>query len=175
MDPDNRRPVDYPRRAEMLEALSEVAEVSADQRAARLAELWAGDGSAAKLFVVSRSLALRREEAELFRRGGYTAILAEGARAEHVIAFARRHGGRGVIAIASRLHVALLEQARRLPLGRETWGDTRVMLPFLAEGAALADAFSGRTLKVRDGGIALADAFALFPGALLRFTEDGAV
>jgi (1->4)-alpha-D-glucan 1-alpha-D-glucosylmutase len=170
VDPDNRRPVDYGRREALLAVLERASSVGGGF-ATQVSRLFDdAEGGAPKLHVLARGLGLRREDPELFQRGGYTAVNVVGARSDHVVAFARRHAGRGVIAIASRLHFALVEeQAGRVPCGAEIWGDTMVMLPFLAEGARLADALSGRELAVSGGGLRLADAFAVFPGALLRY------
>lgn len=120
-----------------------------------------------------RGLALRREDPELFQRGSYTAVAAEGARSEHVVAFARRHGGRGLVAIATRLHVALADEPGRLPCGADVWEDTRIALPLVPDGTQLQDVLSGRTHAVQAGGLRLSDVLQDFPGALLRYAEGG--
>ncbi|MCW4384247.1 malto-oligosyltrehalose synthase [Salinibacterium sp. SYSU T00001] len=103
VDPDNRRPVDFGQRRELL---------------ARLDEGWrppVDDSGAAKLLVTSRALRLRRDRPELFE--GYAPLEAEGEAAEHLVAFDRG----GAIALATRL-----------PLGLERrggWGETSVDLP----------------------------------------------
>jgi (1->4)-alpha-D-glucan 1-alpha-D-glucosylmutase len=175
VDPDNRRPVDYARRSALLARFERdfvSGSAAVGERVARLFD--APDDGASKLYVLWRGLGLRRDDPELFRRGGYTALTATGAQAEHVVAFARRHEGRALIAIASRLHYALLNEPGRLPCGADVWGDTQAMLPFLAEGTRLTDVLSGRTLVVRAGGVPLAEAFAAFPGALLRCIDSPA-
>jgi hypothetical protein len=55
----------------------------------------------------------------------------------------------------------------RLPCGGEVWGDTRVDLPFLAEGDVLRDAISGREHAVSGGGFAVGDVLATTPVAVL--------
>src|SRR5690606_10528290 len=54
-----------------------------------------------KLYVTSRLLALRASHADAFA-GEYLALGVEGARSEHVCAFARQSGDCTVIAVATR-------------------------------------------------------------------------
>jgi (1->4)-alpha-D-glucan 1-alpha-D-glucosylmutase len=173
VDPDNRRPVDYARRRELLERLeAELAPGHADL-AARVTRLFDDPASGApKLYVIARSLALRRTEREVMLRGGYTPLAGAGTQADHVIAYARRHEGRGLVVVAGRLFAALVRETGHVPLGETVWGNTTVTLPFLEDGTRLTDALTGRTLEVRGGAVRMADAFAHFPGAMLIY-ESG--
>jgi (1->4)-alpha-D-glucan 1-alpha-D-glucosylmutase len=113
VDPDNRRPVDFTARADLL---------------ARIDRGWlpdVDDSGAAKLLVVSRALRARRDHPERFT--GYTPLRATGAAAAHAVAFARR----GVVGVTTRLPVGLA--------ARGGWGDTALPLP---EGT-WTDAFTG--------------------------------
>ena len=103
VDPDNRRPVDYAVRRELL---------------ARLDGGWLPDvdaSGAAKLLVVSRVLRARRDHPQCF--AGYAPVRASGSAAEHAVGFERR----GVLAVATRLPVGLA--------ARGGWGDTALPLP----------------------------------------------
>ncbi|HEV7646951.1 MAG TPA: malto-oligosyltrehalose synthase [Actinophytocola sp.] len=102
VDPDNRRPVDYPTRATLLERLEEGWLPEVD------------DTGAAKLHVVRTALRLRRERPALFT--GYRPLPADGPAAGHVVAFTRT----GVAAVATRLPVGL---------ARKGWQDTVLALP----------------------------------------------
>jgi (1->4)-alpha-D-glucan 1-alpha-D-glucosylmutase len=119
VDPDNRRPVDYRRRAELLAGID----------AGTLPEI--DDEGAAKLLVTTRALRLRRDRPELFQ--GYTPVIASGSAAAHVFAFDRG----GALTIATRL-----------PAGLESaggWAETAVELPAGSWIDALTDRpFSGR-------------------------------
>jgi (1->4)-alpha-D-glucan 1-alpha-D-glucosylmutase len=172
VDPDNRRPVDYERRAQLLR---EMAAAPGGAHYARSLLDSMEDGRV-KLYVTWKSLSLRARLPQLFEQGGYQPLLAAGERAEHVVAFARSHAGATVIALAPRLYYGLLEGSMDLlPLGAEIWRDTRLPLP---EGVtALRDELTGRQLAAAPGDdgqptLRLADILADFPVALL--TAGGA-
>jgi (1->4)-alpha-D-glucan 1-alpha-D-glucosylmutase len=109
VDPDNRRPVDYSLRQELL---------------ARLEDGWLpalDDTGAAKLHVVRHVLRLRRDRPELFT--GYRPLPAQGPAADHVVAFSRRPE---LVAVATRLPMSLTGWADTvlpLPAGPENWRD----------------------------------------------------
>ncbi len=75
VDPDNRRPVDFAVRRELLASIDGGWQPPVDET------------GAAKLLVVSRALRLRRDRPELFT--GYTPVYGEGACAEHLVGFDR--------------------------------------------------------------------------------------
>ncbi|MEP6562328.1 MAG: malto-oligosyltrehalose synthase, partial [Nakamurella sp.] len=103
VDPDNRRPVDYRTRVDLLHRLDGGWRPSIDEQ------------GGVKLLVTSRALRLRRDRPELFT--GYTPIVADGAAAEHAFAFDRG----GVVVVATRLPAGLLAAGG--------WGDTVIALP----------------------------------------------
>ncbi len=100
VDPDNRRPVDYDRRASLLRELSGVPAVDAT--------------GTAKLHLVARLLRLRREDPEAFLAGSSYEPLEAGDRA---VAFVR--AGR----------VVTVAPTRALQVERAGWGDDAVQLP----------------------------------------------
>lgn len=83
VDPDNRRPVDYPARRAALKALRHP-----------------------KLRVVHAALQLRRERPDTFVRGGYAPLLASGSAADHLVGFRR---GDDVAVAVTRWTVRLTE------------------------------------------------------------------
>ncbi|MET0680831.1 MAG: malto-oligosyltrehalose synthase [Burkholderiales bacterium] len=167
VDPDNRRPVDYGRRERLLEALEELAATPAggDSRVPEL--LVRPDDGRAKLWLAWRTLALRKRDPALFEHGDYAPLAVTGAKAAHVVAFARRHEGRTLVAIAGRLFLALTGAAGRPPLGFEVWGDTAVDLSPLGGARELANVLTGEALRIDGRQLALGRAFDQFPVALL--------
>jgi (1->4)-alpha-D-glucan 1-alpha-D-glucosylmutase len=164
-DPDNRRPVDYALRRRLL------AQVDSS-RPEQLFENVA-DGRA-KLFFVKQLLALRKQKSEVFLRGGYTPLQPNGECAGHVVAYARRHQGAGVIVIAARLFASMITQPGALPCGSDVWRDTCVEVPFLQEGTVLRNVLTDRSCRVRSGTVRLADAYDAVPGAALVYEKGEA-
>jgi len=101
VDPDNRRPVDYPLRRKLLAAIDQGEIPTVDE------------SGAAKLLVVSRTLRARRDDPEWF--AGYEPVEVTGSAAEHVVSFDRG----GVVTVTTRLPVGL---------AAEGWGDTALQL-----------------------------------------------
>lgn len=134
VDPDNRRPVDFEARRALLDRLDAGEDPPPIDAS-----------GAAKLWVVSRALRLRRDWPDLFT--GYAPLLAEGPAAAHAVAFDRG----GAITVATRL-----------PVGLERcggWGDTT-----LDVGGAATDVITGRRVPRE---VRLAELLDTYPGALL--------
>jgi (1->4)-alpha-D-glucan 1-alpha-D-glucosylmutase len=161
VDPDNRRPVAYQSRTRALHALRRRRATS--RLCAELLETW--EDGRIKLYVTRSALAMRREHPSLFLDGSYEPIAANGARREHVVAFARRLGEEEAIVAVPRLTVGLTK-GEGAPLG-EVWGDTFLSLPIGDADATYRDAFTGETLVARDARLGLGEVFAAFPVALL--------
>jgi (1->4)-alpha-D-glucan 1-alpha-D-glucosylmutase len=158
VDPDNRRPVDYALRARLLGEVE--GAIEAKQLAAR------PDDPRAKLFVIARTLRLRREREALFRSGEYIALNVQGALAGHVVAFARRLGEEAAVTIAPRLYARLTSAREGPPVGEEVWADTRIEWPPRLAGARFVNIFDSASVDAGDT-LRLADVLASFPVALL--------
>lgn len=138
VDPDNRRPVDFAACRALLARL--------DRPAAGVPPV--DQTGAAKLFVVSRALRLRRDQPALF--SSYTPLYADGPAARHALAFDRG----GAVTVVTRLPVGL-ERAGG-------WRDTALALP----PGRWNDVLSGRTY-IGGRPVALAGLFDRLPVALL--------
>ncbi|PYI63105.1 MAG: hypothetical protein DMC60_01105 [Verrucomicrobia bacterium] len=149
MDPDNRRPVDYAQRREMLETL-ETAKPD------ELMHAWP-DGRI-KMFLTQRVLRFRREHADLFQRGEYLPLRASGIFAECCVGFARHLAGEWIAVIAPRLS----SRVGFPPMG-ELWKDTIIELPEILSLAQAHDLFTCQTLPVRDREVKVADALSILP------------
>ncbi len=169
VDPDNRRPVDYALRVRLLAELRAQAAADLPGLAAELLE-HAEDGRI-KLHVVQAALALRRARPELFAEGAYLPLAAQGERAEHVVAFARRRHDDEALCVVPRLCFGLAGGEQRPPVGA-LWGDTVLALPHAAPGATYRDRLTGATHTVAEHnggmGLALRELLARFPVALLE-------
>ncbi len=157
VDPDNRQPIDWARRRAALAALDETTP-------ARLAAR--PEDGLIKLLVTRRGLALRRAHPELFSEGGYLPLEISGARAGHVIAFARLHRGRAAVAVTGRLFARLGAAARALA-GADVWRDTAVLLPDDVPGGPFRDALTGAEVRGDGRALPLARVFGTLPMALL--------
>jgi (1->4)-alpha-D-glucan 1-alpha-D-glucosylmutase len=89
VDPDNRRPVDFELRRQVLAGFDEAGGPPLEQ------------AGAAKLWLTSRVLRERRAHPEWF--SSYTPLTVSGPAAEHAVAFDRG----GAVAVATRLPVGL--------------------------------------------------------------------
>jgi (1->4)-alpha-D-glucan 1-alpha-D-glucosylmutase len=136
VDPDNRRPVDYGRRR------------------ARLS--WLDDGGRPrdlddeKLLVTSRALRLRRDRPSWFGAERYGPVVAQGAAADHVVAFRRGDA---------------ITLATRCPVGLYRGGGWRTTTVPAAGHGQWRDLLTGRTYDGQEP--ALADVLARLPVALL--------
>jgi (1->4)-alpha-D-glucan 1-alpha-D-glucosylmutase len=116
VDPDNRRPVDYAARIGALDGEADWPDLARGWRDGRI-----------KLRLAAHLLALRAADPELFSEGSYHPLPVEGARKDHVLAFARRHGKRSaVVAVTIRCGAATADSGSILPPG-DWWRDTEVV------------------------------------------------
>ena len=134
VDPDNRRPVDLAIRRALLDALDAQDDPPPIERS-----------GAAKMWVVSRALRLRRDWPDLFT--GYAPLFATGPAADHALAFDRG----GSITVATRLPVGLERSGG--------WADTTLDI-----GGTATDVITGRRLGRE---LRLADLLDTYPVALL--------
>jgi (1->4)-alpha-D-glucan 1-alpha-D-glucosylmutase len=149
VDPDNRRPVDFERRAAALTSL-------AGPDWGRLAVDWRnGD---IKIAMTAKLLALRASDAALFERGRYVPLEVIGRDADRVIAFARVEGRRAVLVAVGRHFAAASEGGRHWPRGGD-WDAEIVLDEFnLAEDVFTGGGRIGRA----------ADLFSVLPVAILH-------
>src|SRR5215468_10093257 len=146
VDPDNRRPVDFSVRQQLLGGLREgrtpFSELLGSWRDGRI-----------KLLVTQRALTLRRELAALFRSGAYRPLSAAGERAEHVVAFGRSDPENAVIVVVPRLSARLTGFNGEWPLGQAVWGDTWLPIDQGELAGEYVDHLSGLRVipKVKDG------------------------
>lgn len=164
VDPDNRRPVDYEARQTALADLLD-NERSGDSEVFFNGMLSDLHDSRTKLWTTIRALRFRRDNPELFRRGEYLPLFANGAVREHVVAFARRRGLRMAITAVPRFSYTLMKGEMRPPIGADAWYDAELEIP--PGASVLKNVLTGEEVTVRDGRVLCREVFARFPVALL--------
>ncbi len=173
VDPDNRRPVDFGRLKHEMSALQCADE---DNRADLVGELLrTPEDGRIKLYVTSRVLGYRRAHSELFLSGEYLPLEASGQRKGHVLAFARKHGGRQVIAAAARFFLKL-SATGEWPVAHGTWADTVLPLPRSLPSNCYRDVLTGRMIRperrLGKASIAVAEVFSAgLPVTLLEASD----
>ena len=144
VDPDNRRPVDYQRRADLLGALDK----DARDRPALLHDLLANkEDGRIKLFTIATVLRHRRQHPSLYSAGEYIPLKITGEKSNHVFAFARRHEGKVSISIISRFLSTLLAGAAPPILGPNAWSDTELHLPAFLSARSRTNLFTAETIS----------------------------
>lgn len=139
VDPDNRRPVDYALRTELL---AELRTLTPQQILARMEE------GLPKLWLIHQAVTLRTQQPEWFgEEGSYAPLSAQGSKATHVLAFSRANN---TIAVAPRHTLRLAGD----------WEGTHLTLP---EGQ-WTNRLTGEQFS---GTITLQDLLSNFPVALL--------
>jgi (1->4)-alpha-D-glucan 1-alpha-D-glucosylmutase len=140
VDPDNRRPVDYAERMQLLNRCRSM-------RAGEATADW--DSGLPKLWLIDRVLSLRVAQPEEFSEGSrYQPLVAQGPHLGNMIAFRR---GDNLIAAVPRLMLSIANQ----------WEDTRLPLP----SGNWENIF---TLDTVSSSIDATQLFGGFPVALLR-------
>jgi (1->4)-alpha-D-glucan 1-alpha-D-glucosylmutase len=116
------------------------------------------------MFVTQAGLLARREHYELFGRGAYHALFAQGPRAANLCAFSRSASGRLLVAVVPRLVAPLLEGARLPP---KQFSETFVQVSEVMPGEKLRDVLTGEERTAGPQGFAVDELFSTLPIALL--------
>ena len=161
VDPDNRRPVDYAERAQLLKAVQ--SQRSTGKRFPLDGVPAGGDGRL-KLYLLAEALHARNMHPRLYRDGSYVALQPAGRFHNHVVAFVRHWDAEWSITAVPRFLTDLVGETEA-PIGDGVWQDTVIVLP---EGAPSRwkNIFTGESLTAENT-LALGDALAAFPAALL--------
>jgi (1->4)-alpha-D-glucan 1-alpha-D-glucosylmutase len=153
VDPDNRRPVNYNRRRQMLAAAQ-------NAHPDELLRCWP-DGRI-KMRVMQRLLHLRRDNRELFHQGEYEPLRFTGAFADCAIGFVRKRNEAAVVVIAPRLS----SRVGFPPVG-DKWQDTVAVLPEPLGGKVFRDVFCSGEISIENSQIKLTHGMSRFPFAVL--------
>lgn len=161
VDPDNRRPVDYGKRARMLEALDASFALDPQKNAREaMADLFSAK---AKLWLTARLLRLRRQEREFFAKAAYRPLRVFGPHADHLAAFARVWQDKALVAVVPRWFYKLLGKEGSA-LG-ELWKEDALDVSGIGE--AFTHLLSQEKILAKEGLLPLNEVFATFcPAAL---------
>jgi (1->4)-alpha-D-glucan 1-alpha-D-glucosylmutase len=180
VDPDNRRPVNFARRTQLLEQMQAELAQGRERQAVLAEELGRASGDdRLKLFVTWRLLSVRQACRSLFETGTYVPLSVTGHAAEHVVAFAWRGDAteaegtqETLLVVAPRWLARLGEGAKgdasqeTAPIGERAWGDTSIVIPTPAP-TQLFNSLTGEVLEVTSPVVRVADLLSRFPVAVM--------
>jgi (1->4)-alpha-D-glucan 1-alpha-D-glucosylmutase len=179
VDPDNRRPVDYSRRIDLLNELEMQGPPTPGLAASLVKTL---EDGRAKLHVIRSVLALRRRNETLFSAGEYLPARVSGAHRQQICAFFRRLSprrrprdgrqrtqGLTTLTVVPRL-CGRLSLATGVPIAAESWGDTTIEIPRRMAGAQWSSLLDGAQLgqagRAAEGSLRVAELLHYFPVGL---------
>jgi (1->4)-alpha-D-glucan 1-alpha-D-glucosylmutase len=178
VDPDNRRPVDFEKRASLLAEIVEsldppavspeatVQQVPTARPAEQLVQslLSTKEDGRIKLFLIYKGLQARRDHRELFEEGDYLPASVAGSRSRHVVAFFRVRQDAYALVVVPRFVVSLVAPGES-PTGAHVWENTRISLP-AGTPPVWQDALTGSTRRA-SGEVYVADLLATCPVSIL--------
>ncbi|MGA9393087.1 MAG: malto-oligosyltrehalose synthase [Candidatus Sulfotelmatobacter sp.] len=174
VDPDNRRPVDYALRQQAFADIRNSGSTG-DQGAIQQMMATHEDGHL-KMYVIWKTLCLRKQYPELFRRGEYLPVAVHGSKANHVLAFIRRFEDTEALVVVPRLVSGLLGEKDSPPIGSEIWKDTHLLLPACNCSKVYRNVLSGDSTQLQKAGenvrLDISTTFEPLPLALLFSTEN---
>ena len=148
VDPDNRRPVDFELRRQMLELLDRIDEREPDDRVGlvrNLMESW--KDSRIKLYVLQAGLRHRRAHGALYLEGDYVPLDCEGRSRMHLCAFARLHQDQAVVTVVSRLTANLNVVSGQKVHDEDVWQDTWITVPSWKAGSLYLNILTGERFE----------------------------
>jgi (1->4)-alpha-D-glucan 1-alpha-D-glucosylmutase len=183
VDPDNRRKVKFQERDSMLAALlnsgSNKMPQTQYQKNSSAGSSWfsGSDKGELKISLISKLLQQRNQKHELFKYGNYKAILAEGKKAEHVLAFSRSFENKHIIVLVPRLIIGFAEindeeslrkiDWRSALSSKALWEGTTMVIPENLRGLVAREIVSGKEFKLSDK-LELANCFGSYPAFILE-------
>ncbi|MEG3974935.1 malto-oligosyltrehalose synthase [Microcoleus sp. herbarium8] len=162
VDPDNRRPVDFDRRIQVLQEIKQQAKTDILQLVEDL--IATREDARIKLFLTARLLEARKEYLEVFKSGDYQSLQVVGTFKDNAIAFARSFGDTTIIVVAPRFLTGVVKPAE-IPIGKQVWKDTHLVLSEQMP-SVWKDAITNQPVE-SNGTLEIGDALGYFPAALL--------
>lgn len=162
VDPDNRRPIDYTRRKEILSAIE-----NGDKKIL-IQDLWKHrfDGKI-KLWLVKELVKLRKEHRALASDGSYVPLKVTGRFRNNILAFARRSGEEWIVVVVP-LNLAETGDISEFVVGSFDWSDTKIHL-LSNHSVAWKHILTGSQGEGMD--IAVNTIFSDLPMAIISYTD----
>lgn len=162
VDPDNRRPVDFERRIEVLREIKEQAKNDIFQLIEELT--LTREDARIKLFLTARVLEARKQYLQVFQAGNYQPLEVVGTFKDNIVAFARTYEDTTVIVIAPRFLTGIIKP-EEMPIGQKVWQDTKLELSEEMP-SVWQDAITNQMVE-SNGQLVIGEALNYFPCALL--------
>jgi (1->4)-alpha-D-glucan 1-alpha-D-glucosylmutase len=98
--------------------------------------------------------------------------MGEGDLKDHLCAFARQRQEKVVLVIVPRFLTRLIQNLEELPLGKNVWGDSGIVIPDEIAGDKFRNIFTGEIIQATEKDeqrvLALSEVFAHFSVAMLE-------
>jgi (1->4)-alpha-D-glucan 1-alpha-D-glucosylmutase len=156
VDPDNRGPVDYAKRRDMLAARKAPQQLVPDWQSGQL-----------KQAIIARALAARKQLQDLFGGGNYQPLTVEGPCANHLIAFARESESDAIVTVATLYPTPLLQDHDLPVIPATLWDGTTIILPKSLSKSSFVNMFDDATIAADGGRLAATTLLASLPVAIL--------
>ena len=145
VDPDNRRPIDYAHRQQLLMQLK-ADELNTPKNWFSTMLNHYTDGRI-KLYLTRALLNFRRQHHTLFQHGDYQPLETLGEKRQHLCAFQRTWEGHIILVVVPRLLHHVIPNPEQPALGEAVWGDTMVVLPEKTQGGHYRNIVTKETLS----------------------------
>lgn len=165
VDPDNRHPVDYANRWQLLKNLKNQMKENQARLLDQLMET--PEDGLIKLYLTTQILNFRRQHQSLFLNGDYVPLAVEGKKVNHVVAFGRAKDQEKIIVLAGRLFTQLVDHIlSTMPVGLSAWENTSLTVPSDWHGS-YRELLTGNQYSI-NGPMPIGDLFTKVPLALLE-------
>jgi (1->4)-alpha-D-glucan 1-alpha-D-glucosylmutase len=170
VDPDNRRPVDYAHRQQLLNQLaSEEPHSPEDFYSTMLSQYTDGR---IKLYLTRSLLNFRRQHQTLFQQGDYQPLETLGEKRHHLCAFQRTWEGHTIMVVVPRFLHQVIPNPEHPALKEAAWGDTKVLLPENSPGKPFQNVLTKESLSTvsinQQHAVSVANLFHHLPIAMME-------
>jgi malto-oligosyltrehalose synthase/4-alpha-glucanotransferase len=166
VDPDNRRPIDYPK---LQQVMDNIQQQYTENPNAFLAELWTDRFDARiKLWLTHTLYNMRKQAVDLFEKGDYIPVKVKGEYKDNIIAYARKYQQKTIVVVAA-LHIAQLCQSQQKDINEIDWKGTCIVLPSNVKGEVENLLLGSKTGVSKEIGIQ--KLFSEVPFALLKVQQ----